>query len=163
MERKYDKKMPPFVKGNNGAILQWKLRNITYERMLAVSEMLAEYDLHYAQPPVLGMICHLNGATQKELADKMNTSAAAMSASLKRMQKSGLIKKDSDEADSRINKIMLTEKGKQIHKDTFGKTMEIDRQMLEGFTEEETEQLFAYLDRVQENISKILQNKTSQN
>ena len=43
----------------------------------------------------------------------------------------------------------------RIHDDTFDKTMAIDRRMLDGFTAEETAELFAYLDRVQNNIDKM--------
>lgn len=154
MDRK-SREMPHFAEGNNGVILQWKLRNISYERMLKVNKILMEYDLHYTHPRILGMIYHLNGATQKELADEINTSTAAMSASLTRMQKAGLIEKKSDETDSRKNKIQLTEKGKKIHEETFGKIIDIDSRMLDGFTDEEAEQLFAYIDRIQNNIANI--------
>ena len=92
------------------------------------------------------------GMTQKELAEAMNTSAAAMSATLKRLQKAGLVERLSLEEDSRKNKIRLTEKGKKFHEDTFGKTLAIDKTMLNGFSEEETQQLFEYLDRIQANI-----------
>ena len=61
----------------------------------------------------------------------------------------------SDASDSRINIIRLTEKGLRIHDDTFDKTLAIDRKMLDGFTEAETQELFAYLDRVQSNIDKM--------
>ena len=155
MNRKEDCKMPPVLKGNNGAILQWKMRNISHGRMHVVTDMLSEYGLYYTHPRILGMIHYRNGATQKELADEMNTSPAAMSASIKRLQKAGLIEKISAASDFRINKIKLTEKGLRIHDDTFDKTMAIDRRMLDGFTAEETAELFAYLDRVQNNIDKM--------
>lgn len=147
--------MPPFVKDNAGAAFYWKIRNITHSRMHIIVEMLSEYDLHYTHPRVLGMIHRMNSPTQKELAEAMNTSPAAMSATLKRLQKAGLVEKVSLEEDSRKNKICLTEKGAKIHEDTFDKTLEIDRALLEGFSEEETEKLFAYLERVQNNIDNI--------
>jgi len=147
--------MPPFVKDNNGAAFYWKVRNITHGRMHIIVEMLSEYNLHYTQPRVLGMIHRMDSPTQKELADAMNTSPAAMSATLKRLQKAGLVEKISLEEDSRKNKIRLTEKGAKIHEDTFDKTLAIDRAMLDGFSEEETAELFAYLDRIQNNIDNI--------
>jgi DNA-binding MarR family transcriptional regulator len=122
--------------------------------MIAITEMLEDYKLHYTQPPVLGMIDRMDEPTQRELAEAMNTSAAAMSATLKRLEKAGLVQRVSLEEDTRKNKIKLTEKGKAIHEDTFGKTMEIDRSMLNDFSEKEIKQLFAYLDRIQTNIEK---------
>lgn len=148
-------KMPSFAKENKGAALYWRIRNIKHSRMLAIIDMLSEYDLHYTQPPVLGIISRMDGPTQKELAEAMNTSAAAMSATLKRLQKAGLVERLSLEEDSRKNKIRLTEKGKKFHEDTFGKTLAIDKTMLEGFSDEETQQLFEYLDRIQANINGV--------
>lgn len=154
-----NKQMPPFAKGNKGAELHWRLRNVSHERMLVISEMLSQYGLHYSQPFVLGMIKHCANATQKELADSMNTSPAAMSATLKRMQKANLIEKKQDNEDTRINKITLTPKGEEIHNDTLCKTLEIDRKMLEGFTQSEIEQLFEYLERIHSNIKNIRKEK----
>ena len=153
---KFDEsKMPAFAKDNSGAAFFWKIRNIKHSRMIAITEMLEDYKLHYTQPPVLGMIDRMDEPTQKELAEAMNTSAAAMSATLKRLEKAGLIQRISLEEDTRKNKIKLTEKGRNIHEDTFGKTMEIDKAMLKGFSDKETKQLFAYLDRIQANVDEI--------
>lgn len=155
MHKKTGCKMPPPFEGNDGAILQWKMRNISHGRMHVITDMLSEYGLHYTHPRILGIIRYRDGATQKELADEMNTSPAAMSASVKRLQKAGLVEKISDVSDSRINKIKLTEQGMQIHDDTFDKTMSIDRRMLDGFSGEETALFFSYLDRVQRNIDNM--------
>ena len=151
MNKKNGAKIPPPLEGNDGAALQWKMRNISHARMHVVTDMLSEYGLHYTYPRILGTILYREGATQKEL----NTSPAAMSVSVKRLQKAGLIEKMSDASDSRINIIRLTEKGHRIHDDTFDKTLAIDRKMLDGFTEAETQELFAYLDRIQSNIDKM--------
>ena len=151
--------MPPFVKDNAGAAFYWKIRNITHSRMHIIVEMLSEYDLHYTHPRVLGMIHRMNSPTQKELAEAMNTSPAAMSATLKRLQKAGLVEKFSLEEDCRKNTIRLTDKGEEIHEDTFDKIMEIDRALLHGFSEEETKVFFAYLDRIQNNIDCIKNNQ----
>lgn len=144
-------KIPPFAKENKGAAFYWRIRNIKHARMLAIIDMLSEYELHYTQPPVLGMISRLNGPTQKELADAMNTSPAAMSATVKRLQKSGLVQKQTIEEDTRKNQILLTEKGKQVNADTFDKILQIDKELLQGFKEDEIQTLFCYLDRIQEN------------
>ena len=155
LRKDMDCSMPPFLEGNNGAVLQWKMRNISHGRMHVVTDMLSEYDLHYTHPRILGAVLYRDGATQKELADEMNTSPAAMSASVKRLQKAGLIEKIADESDCRINKIRLTEKGRRIHDDTFDKMLAIDRKMVDGFSEEEISALFSYLDRVQKNIDQM--------
>lgn len=152
---------PPFA-GHDGVMLQWKMRNISHARMHIVTDMLSEYELHYTHPRILGTIQFHNGATQKELADEMNTSPAAMSVSIKRLQKAGLIEKISDESDCRINKIRLTDKGVRIHEDIFEKTIAIDRKMLDGFSEEEISLLFSYLDRVQGNIDQMKEGETLQ-
>lgn len=155
MDKKDIRCIPRHIAENDGAVLHWKLRNISHSRMHVVTDMLSEYGLHYTHPRILGSICHNDGATQKALADEMNTSPAAMSATLKRLSRAGLIEKRQDESDFRSNQIKLTEKGRKIHDDTFDKTLSIDRRMLDGFSADETAQLFAYLDRIQNNIDKM--------
>ncbi len=154
-EKDRSSSLPREITENNGAMLHWKMRNISHGRMHAVSDMLSKYGLHYTHPRILGTIDHNDGATQKELAYEMNTSPAAMSATVRRLCKAGLIEKLPYEEDSRSNQIKLTDKGREVLGDTFGKTLEMDRKMLDGFTDAETEQLFSYLDRIQSNIDKM--------
>ena len=161
MHPRRDHEIPPPFKGNSGAILQWKMRNISHVRMHVVSAMLSEYGLYYTHPRILGTILYHDGATQKELADEMNTSPAAMSASIKRLQRAGFIGKIMDESDNRINIIKLTEKGRGVHDDTFDKTLAIDKRTLDGFSDEEIAELFDYLDRIQQNLDKMRGKETN--
>ena len=145
-----------------GVKLSWLIRDLEHLHMLVASDILAEYDLHSAQPRILGTIARMNrtkdngarGATQKDIADALQTSPAALAMSMKRLQKAGLIEKREDETDLRVNQIHLTEKGKQIHNESLSKIVEIDQHMLEGFSAEETAQLFHYLNRLYDNLKK---------
>ena len=69
MNKKNGAKIPPPLEGNDGAALQWKMRNISHARMHVVTDMLSEYGLHYTYPRILGTILYREGATQKELAE----------------------------------------------------------------------------------------------
>ena len=56
MNKKNGAKIPPPLEGNDGAALQWKMRNISHARMHVVTDMLSEYGLHYTYPRILGTI-----------------------------------------------------------------------------------------------------------
>ena len=52
MNKKNGAKIPPPLEGNDGAALQWKMRNISHARMHVVTDMLSEYGLHYTYPRI---------------------------------------------------------------------------------------------------------------
>lgn len=148
-------KEPDFLKDSKSAMIHWKMRNIEHTRMILINNMFASHDICYTHPRILGIISHHGSISQTELARHMNTSTAAMSSTVKVLQKQGLVKKDADADDLRYNKITLTEKGKKMHNETLSTMLKTDEQMLEGFTEAEAEVLLSMLDRIQINLSKL--------
>lgn len=148
-------KEPDFLKDNPGAKLHWKMRNIEHSRMMIINTMLARHDICYTHPRILGDIMRHGSVTQTEIANRMNISTAAMSSTIKVLQKQGLVKKDTDSNDLRYNKISLTEKGKKMHDETLSQMLKIDKEMLSGFTDEEAQLFLTMLDKVQLNLNKL--------
>lgn len=148
-------KEPDFLKDNPGAKLHWKMRNIEHSRMMIINNMFSEHDICYTHPRILGEIKHHGSVTQTEIAQRMNISTAAMSSTIKVLQKQGLVKKDTDSNDLRYNKISLTEKGKDLHEKTLSDMLKTDAFMLDGFSDEEKELLLSMLDKVQLNLDKL--------
>jgi DNA-binding MarR family transcriptional regulator len=75
--------------------------------------------------------------------------------SIKRMQKAGLLRKTADEKDLRVNFIKLTEKGEQVEKISFANLNRADKQMLSGFSPDEIQQLYGYMERMCKNLERI--------
>ena len=69
------------------------------------------------------------------------------------MEEKGLVKRLSVEHDARLKKLVLTEKSTQMGEAMRQIGEKTDAKLLEGFSEEEKEQLYSFIDRMVENVS----------
>ena len=138
----------------DGTKLWWKIRDVEHKHMVNITAILSKYNLYPTQPRILGVILRMDGATQKEIAEEIQTSPSALAMSIKRLQKAQLIEKTFDEKDLRTNKIVVTPKGKKIHDESLDEIIKEDCRMLENFTPEEVSKLMSFLDRIYDNIGK---------
>ncbi len=95
-------------------------------------------------------------ACQRDLAESMHITPAAVAVTLKKLEKAGIVEKVISEKDNRYNRIIITEKGEKIVKESYEMFRSIDTQAFEGFSEEEMAQLCGYLERVRENFLKLV-------
>lgn len=89
---------------------------------------------------------------QKDVEKEFGITRSTASRVLVLMEQKGLIIRSGVEHDARLKKLTLTEKA--LH---FGEMMrqngrETDEQLLTGFSQEEKEQLFSFLERMSENV-----------
>lgn len=82
--------------------------------------------------------------TQRQIADKLGISPPTVAVSIKRMEKAGLLRKETDADDLRKNCITLTEKGKALTDESIAAEREIYHRIVEGFSPEEQETLCGY-------------------
>lgn len=140
-------------------------KNATEELMLfhdvhrahrnAILTALAERGVQdVGQPKVLFVLSTLqNGcATQRELADMVHVSAATMANSLKRLERKGYIQRQSDEKDSRCNRIVITQKGLEAVERCQDAFDYVDTRLYAGFTPEEVERLKNAFRRMLQNM-----------
>ena len=90
--------------------------------------------------------------SQKELAEHIGVSAAAISGALKRLEEDGFISRRIG-CDSRFNEIEITEAGMAIVSETKKLFSEIDKGLFEGFTEDELLMLMSFLERINTNVN----------
>ena len=93
--------------------------------------------IHPGQPPLLHYIQDHPGCTQKEAADELDVTPASAAASLKRLEKAGLVERKTDEKDARRNCLYLTTDGKarlMEHRRIFDA---LDERMFSGLSEDE--------------------------
>lgn len=102
------------------------------------SHMLFEKDgIYPGQPPLLIVLSHCDGLSQKELAEKLMIAPATLTVMIKRMEKAGLVERKQDEVDQRISRVFLTEDGKKAYL-RVNKTRNIlENECFENFTVEE--------------------------
>ena len=94
--------------------------------------------------------------SQKELAQKMELSTAAVAVSLKKLEGGGYIARCPDKDDSRVNRITITEKGKETVKRSHAIFAALDTEMFAGVTREEIDLCMATLEKLTENIKNAL-------
>jgi len=95
-----------------------------------------------------GGLCH----AQRELAELLCVSPAAVTNSLKSLERGGYIRREPGKQDARRNRVLLTEKGSAAVKDCQAVFEQVSRQMLEGFSEEEKAQLRSFRKRMLHNL-----------
>ena len=108
--------------------------------------------LYYGQPIILEYIKEHNLCTQKELADSLHISPASVATSIKRLEKSGFVKRSTDKDDVRKNRLALTDEGLKTLTDFRSICDETDKKMFEGFSEEECQLLCNFLRRLYNNL-----------
>lgn len=108
--------------------------------------------LFRGQHQVLMCVWKNPGASQKELAGFHNVSTATIAVTLKKLEKGGYVRRIMDQEDNRSNKIGLTEKGTREVETSLKFFQTVEKDMLEGFSDSEKEDLYEYLERILSNL-----------
>lgn len=110
--------------------------------------------VHPGQIPVLRAVHENEGISLREMADLLHIKPPTVTVTVKRLEKAGFLYRKQDWRDSRVSRIYETEKGKAFSCDIQAQVHESERQLLEGFSEEEKEQLCEFFRRMSENLVK---------
>ena len=112
--------------------------------------------LHRSQHMLLVHLSYTkNAPTQKEIADAIQISSAAVAVMLKKMEQNGYITRVSPNGDMRCNKITITEKGLEILKTTKKMVDAIDTAIYADFTEQELTMFSSCLNKMETNLLKL--------
>ena len=130
-----------------------RLRILHWCTEQAVTTALAEMELTSAQSRILGYLALRKSAPcAKDIEEEFHLSHPTVSGLLTRLEKKGFIELRSDETDRRCKRIYLLAKGKDCNKSIYDTICNTENQLTAGFTDEEKEQFFAYLNRAIENM-----------
>ncbi|HOJ77040.1 MAG TPA: MarR family transcriptional regulator [Bacillota bacterium] len=116
---------------------------------------LDETGAYHSQLRLLRVISRNPNASQRDIARLMDISPATIAVSLKKLEKSGYIRKVMDEADNRFNQITITAKGNQIVEQSKRIFEATEHELFEGFTEEEKVTLAQLIQKLDANLSKM--------
>lgn len=122
-----------------------------------VERRIGDLGIHHSQHRMLMQLAKREGElpSQKELAEAMGISPAAVATTLKRLEKEGYIARSCTDEDNRRNEIRITDQGlsKVVEsREIFEKT---DRSMFEGFSAEEMATLLAFMERIDKNLDAV--------
>ncbi len=107
------------------------------------------------QLPVLVALRDGEADTQRDLARFAKTEQPPMAQMLARMERDGLISRSPDPADRRSSRIVLTEAARARMPDAVDTLLRGNQEALNGFTNEETQQLVALLTRLIANLDEL--------
>ena len=127
--------------------------NIMHKRI--VEKRLESTGVFQGQHRILMELSALKYDSQKDIAKTMNISTATITVALKKLEKSGFIKRNTDDLDNRLNKIEITDKGMEAVDKSREIFKKLDNEVLYGFTEDEMDNLLNYLDRIENNLKDI--------
>lgn len=112
--------------------------------------------LHEVSHPLL--LCILRstakgqGLTQRELAERLGVSPAAVTTSLKSLEKRGYIHREPEPGDARRNRVTLTEEGRRAVETCAGCFQRVNDRMARGLSAEEKEQIRVLLRKMLDNL-----------
>lgn len=100
---------------------------------------------------------------QKDIEEKFNIRRSTATGIINSMEKNNLIKRMPDDRDSRLKRLVPTEKALEIHKSIEKKLMEFDSDLRNGITKEELNSFFNILEKIKNNAEKSCTKKNKNN
>ena len=111
--------------------------------------------LTIGQPKVLDYLKDHDGSSQKDIAQGCFLEAGSLTSILNRMEENGLIERKILNGNRRTFHIFMTEKGKESQKKVDETFSEIEKQALEGISEEEYALFFEVYRKIYANLSNV--------
>ena len=89
---------------------------------------------------------------QKDLEGEFGITRSTASRVLRLMEQKGLLERQSVPHDARLKKLVLTERSRRVLQEMCQTGMTIDARLLRGFSPEEVQTLYGFLDRMFQNL-----------
>lgn len=125
-----------------------------------VDRLLEDKGIYFGQPPILCYLSKNPNATQKDIADSLGISPASVAVSVKRMEKAGVISRQTDRDDARRNNLSLTKKGRELDEFAQQTFAEVDSAKISGFTEGEIKLMLSLIKKMNDNLRTAFPEKT---
>lgn len=129
-----------------------KLINVQKKHKSLIDSEVSSIGIHRTQHRALMYLSKKgNLLSQKELAEHLDITAAAVTQLLQKLEADGYIERNLGE-DNRFNEINITEEGKKVVEKTRVLFSKVDSSLFDGFTEEELDTFTLLLEKILDNI-----------
>ena len=119
----------------------------------SMTNALEEMELTAAQGHIMGFLARSKTPPcSRDIEEAFHLSHPTVSGLLSRLEKKGFIEFRTDEQDRRCKRIHVLPKGKECQETMRQHIQETERRLVEGFSPEEQEQFFAFLERALVNM-----------
>ena len=122
-------------------------------RRFKARELMADSGLHPGQPRLLEYVRSHPGCTQKDAADELDVTPASIAASLKPLENTGYVRRESEEKDARRNRLYLTAAGEWQIEENHRRFDQLDGEMFRGMTESEVEAFRRACEKMFDNLA----------
>ena len=120
----------------------------------AIERRVSKLGFHHSQHRMLMHLARYEHIpSQKELAVAKGISSAAVTTTLKRLEKEGYIARTTTDEDNRKNEIRITEAGRDAVEQSKAIFNTVDKQMFTGISDDELRMFMEILARMRENLT----------
>ncbi|MFT3821201.1 MAG: MarR family transcriptional regulator [Rubrivivax sp.] len=143
--------------------IDWELRlgflihDVSRLRRSAFDRCLKPLNVTRSQWWVLAYLSREDGMTQSQLAEELDLGKVAVGGLIDRLEKSGLVRREADATDRRVNRVFLEPKSKQLMTRLRKASHRMNEQILAGLTDDRLETTGATLDAMKRNLLTYLQ------
>ena len=143
--------------------IDWELRlgflihDVSRLRRSAFDRCLKPLNVTRSQWWVLAYLSREDGMTQSQLAEELDLGKVAVGGLIDRLQKAGLVRRDADPTDRRVNRVFLEPKSKQLIAKMRKVSHRMNEQILSGLIDEKLEAAATTLDAMKRNLLAYLQ------
>lgn len=143
--------------------IDWELRlgflihDVSRLRRSAFDRCLKPLNVTRSQWWVLAYLSRADGMTQSQLAEELDLGKVAIGGLIDRLEKSGLVRREADAGDRRVNRVFLEPKSKQLVARMRKVSHAMNEQILSGLPDEKLEGAASTLDAMKRNLLQYLQ------
>ena len=120
-----------------------------YEKMSSWEhEVVNETGISLAQMHTIEIIGHHENLRMKEIAQKMGVTTGSLTVMVDRLEKNGLVSRQPHPKDRRSYVLLLTEKGKQYHKEHHKLHVGLTKELTSNLNEDEIRQLMRLMNQL---------------
>ena len=101
------------------------------------AERLAELGVHVGQEMILLALWEKDGRSLSDLVERLKVQPPTVTRMVQRMESADLVKRYPCENDSRVSRVYLSQKGKDLQADVETVWQELEQQLTQGMTPEE--------------------------
>jgi MarR family transcriptional regulator for hemolysin len=143
--------------------LDWELRlgflihDASRLRRSAFDRCLKPLNVTRSQWWVLAYLSRKDGMTQTQLAEVLDLGKVAIGGLLDRLEKSGLVRREADANDRRVNRVLLEPKSKQLVARMRKLDHDLNQRILAGMSDKQLETTAGTLHAMKRNLLSYLQ------
>ena len=136
--------------------LRW-ITLLSRKTLVYLSSALAPYGLTAAEEPFYMSLYYVEGITQEELTALVYADKASTARRVKSLEAKGLLRRESDPADRRRNRLYLTEEAKARFAGVHRELLDLDQRLVGTLTPQERETLERALRTLQKTMNQVLE------